>query len=482
MIIKYLKLVEGINKSNDTFSDKSNLIFSNKNTVGKSTYLRLLFFSLGYPIPDMKGINFNTIYTEMLVEVNNQKYTITRQHNLLSVKKDLTYTEFILPSEHMAFLSYIFNYDNVKVLKNLLGIMYIDQDKGWSLLNRGTVIGKIKFNIEELLSGLSDIDTDILLQDKAIYESHKNKCEAIKNFYKLSEQVYENNGDIFLSDPEKYLLDKIAYSKLKIQNLKSSLKEISSLIRDEKGFYAFIDSMNLSVQKNDVTIEVTHETIVNLPQNNEYLKARKSILAIEIRQNENQKNKYQSQLNQMQLNNPQISLFSSTPEDEILNKQLANINIDQTLVESVYNQNKDKLSNTKKIIKDKIQKESNFIPEIYKYVYKYATKLGVDDKMVAKQEYIFTSDLKSMSGAVLQKMVFAFKMAFLKVIEKEIGTKLFMVLDSPKGKELDDNNTDLIIQLIKEEFSENQVFIASIFDFDVDKKIEIKERAIESRT
>lgn len=38
--------------------------------------------------------------------------------------------------------------------------MYVDQDKGWTLLNRGTVIGKIKFSIEELLAGLNGIDID----------------------------------------------------------------------------------------------------------------------------------------------------------------------------------------------------------------------------------------------------------------------------------------------------------------------------------
>lgn len=43
-----------------------------------------------------------------------------------------------------------------------------------------------------------------------------------------------------------------------------------------------------------------------------------------------------------------------------------------------------------------------------------------------------------MSGVVWQKMVFVFKVAFLKVIEENMNTKLFMVLDSPKGKELDE--------------------------------------------
>ena len=86
-----------------------------------------------------------------------------------------------------------------------------------------------------------------------------------------------------------------------------------------------------------------------------------------------------------------------------------------------------------------------------------------------------------MSGAVLQKMVFAFKVAFLKVIEEAIGVKLFMVIDSPKSKELDEENTKLIMKLVETELAENQVFIASIYDFDCETKIELKERAIEKR-
>lgn len=89
--------------------------------------------------------------------------------------------------------------------------------------------------------------------------------------------------------------------------------------------------------------------------------------------------------------------------------------------------------------------------------------------------------MKSLLGAVLQKIVFAFKVAFLKVIEENMDTKLFMVLDSPKGKELDDANMKLIENLIKKELDENQIIIASIYNFEHEKMIKINERAIEGR-
>ena len=132
-------------------------------------------------------------------------------------------------------------------------------------------------------------------------------------------------------------------------------------------------------------------------------------------------------------------------------------------------------------VRDAVKYQNEYITKVYNYVYKYAEKLKVEEKMVHKEDYIFTSDLKSMSGAVLQKMVFAFKIAFLKVIEESMNTKLFIVIDSPKGKELDDNNTKLIVDLINDELKDNQVFIASIYDFENENKIELHERAIEIR-
>ncbi len=55
-----------------------------------------------------------------------------------------------------------------------------------------------------------------------------------------------------------------------------------------------------------------------------------------------------------------------------------------------------------------------------------------------------------------------------------------MIIDSPKSKELDDANTALIMKLIEEELSENQVFIASLYEFDCENIIQVN-RAIEAR-
>lgn len=481
MIIEKLVLKEGLDNNIDTFSPKRNLIFSSKNTRGKSTYLRLLFYALGYPIPNMKGINFSNIFTEIVLAEKGKQYIVSREGELLSVSSGENTISYTLPSDHLAFLSYIFEYENIKVLQNLLGFIYVDQDKGWSLLNRGTVIGKIKFNIEELLSGLNEIDIDNLLEEKSKLQLDKNKYSAMLNIHELSEQVYESNGEIFISDIESELTGEISYYDLKIENAKRSLKEINSVIQKEKQFYEYIDSMHLSVQENGVTISVNRNTLVNSTANYEYLKARRSILVTDIEKLKRERSSLKVKLNDYENKNMQTTMFEKVSENTLVDKQLATLNIDQKLVEQLLDKTIEELKRVNSLIKSRVKANNPYIQKVYNYVFKYAELLGVDDKMVLKNDFIFTSDLKSMSGAVLQKMVFAFKVAFLKVIEEDMKTKLFMVLDSPKGKELDDDNTELIEKLIHEELQQNQIFIASIHAFDNEKKIIIKEHAIEGR-
>ena len=43
------------------------------------------------------------------------------------------------------------------LIDNLLGAIYIDQEKGWTLLNRGKAIAGVHFNINELPKNIDGI-------------------------------------------------------------------------------------------------------------------------------------------------------------------------------------------------------------------------------------------------------------------------------------------------------------------------------------
>ena len=483
MIFKSVRIKEGFTERKFEFTDGANLIFSKKNSCGKTTLLRFMLYSLGYNIPNTRKINFercevgSEIFCDALGDVTLLRYADDFIETTINDEKKT----YILPHQLHELHAKLFGTENVDVLDNILGAIYVDQEKGWTLLNRGTVIGKIKFSIEELLAGLNGIDIDDLIEKKTTLELNRDKYLAMLNIQELSEQVYEQNGEIFISDIEKELNEKIAYCNIKLENEKNALKEINSVLLKEKQFFDYIDSMNLSVKQDDVIIPVNRTTLLNSTANYEYLRAHRSIIVTNIEKLKRERSSYDVKLSEYHAKNAQISMFSAESKDTLVNKQLANFNIDQTVVEQLLDETKSDLKHVKAEIKRTIKNQNSYISKIYKYVLEYATQLNVDDKMVAKEDFIFTSDLKSLSGAVLQKMVFAFKVAFLKVIEESMDTKLFIVLDSPKGKELDDDNMKLIENLVSTELCDNQIFFASIYDLEHEKLIEIKNRAIEGR-
>lgn len=481
MIINRLIIEEGIDKSDDIFSKNSNLILSDVNSKGKSTFLRLIFYALGYQIPNMKGLDFNQLYTEIHITEKNMKYILKRSGDHLILKNNNSELNFLLPNEHNAMLSYIFQYENISVIKNLLGIIYIDQDKGWSLLNRGVVIGKIKFNIEELLLGLKNINCDKLLAEREKLIDEKKKYESLVEINELSEQAYKENGDIFISDFENKICSNIKLAKVKIKEIQEDIKSIESILKKEKDLFEFINQMNIVVEKDGVTIPVTKDTIKWANESHDFLRARKSLLLVELNKEKYNIAKLNDQLTQYYSNNSLLNKLSGESQEIVINRKLSEFYVDQDMLTSLINKNSKELKKINKTLKSIIKTNNIFITKIYEHVYEYANKLGISDKMVNKEDFIFTSDLKTMSGAILQKMVFAFKLAFLKVIEEELNTKLFMVIDSPRSKELDDKNFKLLENLICEELKDNQFFVASIYNFKVDNVVKISQKAIEKR-
>ena len=78
-------LREGMFERNIEWDAGVNLVYSQKNTCGKTTLMRAMLYSLGYPIPNTKKIKFEkcTIITE--IENNLGKMYIRRDGNYLRV-------------------------------------------------------------------------------------------------------------------------------------------------------------------------------------------------------------------------------------------------------------------------------------------------------------------------------------------------------------------------------------------------------------
>ena len=105
-------------------------------------------------------------------------------------------------------------------------------------------------------------------------------------------------------------------------------------------------------------------------------------------------------------------------------------------------------------------------------------EFGLDEKYYRD---IFTKDLKSLSGAIFHKLVFAFKLSYIKVITEKIGVALPIILDSPSGREVETVTVQMMLDVLQRDFSNHQIIIASIVNYNLKNKniIEFKQRLFE---
>ena len=81
----------------------------------------------------------------------------------------------------------------------------------------------------------------------------------------------------------------------------------------------------------------------------------------------------------------------------------------------------------------------------------------------------------------MHKTVFAFRLACLLEVEKHLNIRFPIILDSPSGKEIDKQNIEAMVEILKRDFAKNQIIIASIYEYSLAdvNKISIDNRLIE---
>lgn len=462
MKIKQLTLeLNGVEK-NILFKNNT-LIHSDKNSVGKSTLLRLLFYSMGYNIPETKGIKFKNIKTKL--ELNNPSglTSIERKHDIIKLNyKDDTYLEYFLPSDEDLVLAELWSCKNTNVNNNILGALYMDQEKGWTLLNRGTVIGSIKFKIEDLLEGLSERE---LTTQKIELNNITNEIKKYSQILNIID--YKNHlagladESLFGSDYVKQLEGELQIKKIQSSSLNTKINELELSLKENTQFINYIEKMKLVVRddKTGNEVPVNENTLVHFQENKRYIKARISVLGKE-------RGNVESEIRDIIIKIREASnLFSLQSEVEKVDYLISKVNIPYDQITQTINSLKKNKKDLNSEIKEIISINNQILNDLHSNIMNYAKRLNVDSYINLNKNYIFTSDLKSLSGAVLHKIVFAFKMAYILELQKYLNYKLPIVLDSPSGKELDQKNVEEIFDILKTDFSSNQIIIASIYEY-----------------
>ena len=481
MIFKSIRLKEGMFERTIEFSDTANLIHSVKNSRGKTTLLRFMLYGLGYNIPNTRKIKFNQCEVELDIECETSgKLKLIRNDSVsIQVVISQEVRTYVLPEQQNELQELIFGTSNADVLANILGAYYIDQEKGWTLLNRGTVIGSIHFNIEELIRGLSGIDCSDLISREAQLLRELGKYKQMFSVAQYREQIQNESGSVSSDSYEEIVDSALDQLLIEQRKIKAELNRIDNTLSDNKRFKRFVADMKLLVKAPDgKTFPVTENNIVGLNDAIELLIAKRKIVAAKY-------TTISSQIERMQKERDkeyeQLAFFRSASQIEVFDKNIARLPLNPIIIKREITRLENEIKSVRNEITRVTKSNNNIASDISMNIIKYATELGIGDKDTIPVTYLFTSNLKELSGAILHKTAFAFRLAYIIAIEKILKIKLPIILDSPSGKEVDQANIKLMMDILKRDFTDHQIIIASIFSYDFNnlKVTEIKNHLIE---
>lgn len=477
MRIISLTIKKGLFENKFEFPAHVNIIHSDTNSVGKTTLLRFIIYALGYKIPNTKGIDFGDY--ELLLKVigkEGHEYLLCRERDWMTIEYRCERKDYTLPFDLNTIHSQLFGIANNEVLDNLLGAYYIDQEKGWTLLNRGKVIGSIHFSIEGLIRGLSGRSSDGLADRLSMVKRELQKHRQMFDTAKYQAEINELGENIAYDTPTDEIEEELDILACQRQPLYEEYRRIESVIRKNTSFSNYVTSMKLLVRSDTgIEIPVNESTIVGFLDNVEFLATKRKMVADQVAQIDR---KIKS-LNHR--HEKEMSLFDVQSSIQAFDANISKMNIDAHTTERIIgNLNRERRSLEIAIIQS-VKQNNPLIAELHALISGYAQELGVYEKYVsASSDYIFTSDLKSLSGAIFHKIVFAFKMAYIKIISRHTGTILPIILDSPSGREVDKINVEDMMNILMRDFSDHQIIIASIYiyNFPEINILELKEKLL----
>lgn len=462
MILKKIILRNGLLEKEFIFSEKTNLIYSTKNSCGKTTFIRSILYALGYGIPSTKGLPFKKMEFELVVESKNIEYKLIRRHDYLSVMNAEVERNYTLPVDLYDIQSLLFGTNNADILDSILGAFYVDQEKGWTMLNRGKAIGSIHFSIEQLVIGISGRDASALISKIKKINRELAKYKYMYSVSEYQEDLNEFIGNISYDSFDETIEKELMMLKMQKYSLENSIKQIKMILRRNKQVFDLVDKMKLVVKMEDGReVLVTKDNLVGYQDNTDYLIAKRKILEGDLAEYDKKIFRLETQKRE------EGKLFDSETLIEQFDAKIKNINIDSVGVAKVITSLTSDKNKAKTELEDLAKNNNDAITTLYNYIKKYGNEFGLEDDYFSN---IFTRDLKSLSGAILHKLVFAFKLAYIKVITDKIGIALPIILDSPSGREVEQDTIQLMLDVLQRDFSDHQIIIASIFDFKLKDK------------
>ena len=318
-----------------------------------------------------------------------------------------------------------------------------------------------------------------LIQQEAKLSRELGKYKQMFSVAQYQETIEAEEGALAVEHYDEKIDSELEQLRIRQNALKKELRRLDKAIKDNRQFSKFIAEMKLLIKGPDgTTIPVTAENIVGFDDSIEYLITKHKLISAELA---SVHSSISVRENQRQSENEQLSFWESETMTQAFDRRIASLQINAVSIEKELKRLEKELRDVRQAITDSTKTNNSVVNNLYQSVLKYAVELGIGSDTTIATSYLFTSNLKELSGAVLHKTVFAFRLAYIIEIERAIGVKLPIILDSPSGKEVDQKNIALMMGILKRDFSDHQIIIASIFEYDFGSLnvIEIVNRLIE---
>ncbi|HLQ83689.1 MAG TPA: hypothetical protein VK121_07620 [Pseudogracilibacillus sp.] len=464
-----MKLIRLVIDNKEAVFGKHTLITSKKNTSGKTTFVRLILYSIGWDIPSTKRINFHKLITKIYFEVDKNIYQFVRHADEVQVFKNDNYIDKFSASEDMSILlSYYSSISNPQILNNLLGTFYFDQEEGWNWLTTGKVISGNRFNLGEFVEGLMDSDQSDL-RDKVA----RNKAEL--RGYNLLRKNLSYKKSVSLSHANWNNFDKLNSElrtiNINISDINIKITTLNKAQKDNKQFISMISNMKLRIKTKSGDKElVTQDNICGFNEHQSFITARLAILKRNKAKYISQKAKIENELQKF------TKLFNLQSQLDRFNESISKLDIDESNVEKIIKDIRKENSKLNKKISNSLS-SNDYYSRIHARIVEFCKELKVEKYLDLQTDFIESLDLRKYTGAVLHLLSFAFHLAYLSILQEKSQEMYPIIIDSPYGNELTDENVNLMYGLLNKYFPNNQVITASINDIYnnftvVDKKIE----------
>ena len=448
------------------FGEGVNLIYSTENSQGKTTLIRILLFIMGFKVSPTKGVVFDSMEYRMVIEnAAGKELCISRlwndDNNYVHVKCEGR-DEKRLYGEHYDFVRRrVYEGMSLDLMENILGVFYIDQEKGWTMLNRGKVIGSISFNVESFLRALGEVDIKNELIELKKIDEDIAQYKKLQNFVELEREVQREAGETAPDSVQERFNSKLNILKSEILYCEREKKSLDSIQGDNKSIARIVDDLRLSILVKGERVQVRSSNVEGLKDTIAILDIRRKALQNRL---VDLKRQYQKAMDERD------AYESALHSDDLLmmyKRKIASIHLNQMHIDDAIDSLKRRRKKLNAIVK--AANSNAWTKNIGQLVMLYLECFSARYNYLSDDNVALTSDLYPFTGAEMSKRVLAFRLAYVNAVREKTGIILPIIIDSPYSKETDSFNFTRFIDVIRQDFRQHQIFIASIHKGQIDK-------------